>query len=302
MRLSQIRHFISVVENGSIGRAAQKLGNSQPGITKSIKMLEAELQVPLLRRTTRGAVPTAYGKALYSRAHVAQSELQRAEQEIRVLSGERGGSVAMGFGPVAAAVIIPAAVGEFRRHFPQVRLRLLEGLAHIILPLVLDETLDFAIAPGISKHDSRLRFRPVFHFERVVVGRRDHPLARSRSIKRLMDAAWLSMEPQGMLEQAFAVLGISSPHAVVQADSGTAALWLLHSTDMLAVIPRPMLKATSAILQEIVLEERFSPFTAGIYTRSDSLPGRAAAALAKMVVAAGKQVAEQSRKERLSTT
>jgi DNA-binding transcriptional LysR family regulator len=301
VRLSQIRHFISVVENGSIGRAAKELGHSQPGITKSIKMLEAELQVPLLRRTTRGAVPTAYGKALYSRAHVAQSELRRAEQEIRALSGEKGGSVAMGFGPVAAALIIPAAVGVFRRQFPQVSLRLLEGLAHINLPLVLDETLDFAIAPGLPayRRDSRLRFRSVFHFERVVVGRRDHPLAKSQSIRRLMDATWLTIEPQGMLEQAFATMGISSPQPVVQADSGTAALWLLHGSDMLAVIPRPLLGTTNAVLQEIMLEERFPPFTAGIYTRSDSPPGRAAAALAKIVLAEGKDVARRSRKGRL---
>ena len=97
---------MAVVDAGSIGAAARKLNISQPALTKSVKTLEAQLELPLLVRTARGVVPTRYGKVLYARARSAHTELQRAEEELRELAGERSGSVAFGFGPVAAGLIV----------------------------------------------------------------------------------------------------------------------------------------------------------------------------------------------------
>jgi len=293
VRLTQIRDFVAVVETGSIGAAARSFGVSQPGITKSIRALETELQVQLLQRTTRGVVPTPYGKAFYARARVAQSELQHAEQEIQHLAGDRTGSVAFGFGPVAAALIVPEAVSIFREKFPSARVRLVEGFVHTMVPLVRDETLDFAIAPGIAefRRDPGLKFRPLFHYERVVAGRRNHPLARAGSLARLIEAQWLSFEPRGMLEQMFLKLGLSCPRPIVQSDSGSASLMLLARTDMLGVLPRPMLSATNADLHEFRIAEVFPPFTVGIFTRADTPLTRASSAMARIVSEVGRRVA-----------
>jgi LysR family transcriptional regulator of abg operon len=78
MRLSQIRDFVAAVEAGSINGAARALAVSQPGITKSIRALEKDLQAQLVQRSTRGVTPTEYGRAFYLRARIAQSELRQA--------------------------------------------------------------------------------------------------------------------------------------------------------------------------------------------------------------------------------
>src|SRR5689334_14491473 len=142
MRLNQIRDFVAVVEGGSISAAARALGASQPGLTKSVGSLEAELGVSLLRRTPRGALPTSYGKAFYVRARAAYSELQKAEHEMAQIAGSRAGRVSIGFGPFVAAQMVPQAVRRFRLSYPEVELRLMEGFAHAMIPLVRDETLD----------------------------------------------------------------------------------------------------------------------------------------------------------------
>ena len=66
MRLTQIRDFVAVVDAGSISSAARLLNVSQPGLTKSIGRLEAELAVSLLQRTPRGVSLTRYGRAFFS--------------------------------------------------------------------------------------------------------------------------------------------------------------------------------------------------------------------------------------------
>lgn len=60
----RLGHFLAVVEEGHFGRAAQRLGMSQPPLTVQIQALEHELGVKLLERTRKGASPTREGEAL----------------------------------------------------------------------------------------------------------------------------------------------------------------------------------------------------------------------------------------------
>lgn len=297
MKLGKLEDFIAVVEAGSIGAAARKLSVSQPALTKSIKTLEAELELALLVRTPRGVVPTRYGKVLYARARSAHRELQRAEEELHELAGERSGAVAFGFGPVAAGLIVPEAVSTFRQQFPNAAVRLMEGFVHNLVPLVREQTLDFAIGPGLEefRQEAGLRFRPLFHYARVVAARRDHPLRGARSLRELSDARWLSFEPQGMLETLFARLGLPAPKPVVQSDSANASLGLIAATDVLGILPQPML-STNPLVHSLALTQSLPPFTVGIFTRADSPLTRAASAMARTLTAVGRRVASSERK------
>ena len=300
MKLAKLEDFMAVVEGGSIGAAARKLGVSQPALTKSVKTLEAQLELPLLVRTARGVLPTRYGKALYARARAAHTELQRAEEELRELAGERTGSVAFGFGPVAAALIVPEAVSSFRKQFPNAAVRLMEGFVHNLVPLVREETLDFAIGPGLEefRQEAGLRFKPLFHYERVIAARRGHPHRDARSLHDLEGAHWLSFEPQGMLENMFARLGLPAPKPVVQSDSANASLGLIATTDILGVFPEPMV-ATSTLVKALVVSESLPTFTVGIFTRADARLTRAASVMAKVLIAIGRRVASSARADSL---
>jgi LysR family transcriptional regulator, regulator of abg operon len=295
MKLAKLHEFIAVIEAGSIGAAARKLEVSQPALTKSMKTLEARLELPLLVRTSRGVVPTRFGKVLYARAHAAHTELLRAEEELRELAGERAGSVAFGFGPVAAGLIVPQAVATFRTQFPDAAVRLMEGFVHHLVPLVREETLDFAIGPGLEefRREAGLRFKPLFHYERVICARRGHPQRDARSLNDLRGARWLSFEPQGMLEKMFAGLGLPAPKPVVQSDSANASLGLIAATDVLGILPRPML-STSTLVQKLAVAEPLPTFTVGIFTRADTPLTRAASVMAKALAAVGRRVASRS--------
>jgi len=301
MRLKQIQDFLAVVEAGSIHAAARKIGVSQPAMTKSLRGLEAELHVQLLRRTNHGVVPTPAGRAFFARANVAHSELRKAEEEMAQLGGEGVGSVAFGVGPTAGTLIVPEAIANFRQQFPRTRVRILEGFSPIILPLVLDETLDFAVGvrPG-GKLNAALAFRPLFRHDLVVVARKGHPMRNVRALAELANAHWLTVQPYsfpgGPLDQIFSSAGLPGPKQTIQCESYNIVVALLAKTDMLGILSNRLLAAPLArdSLQPIAVAERLPSYTAGMYTRVGSPLTSPAAAMAKAMTAAARRLARPS--------
>ena len=300
MRLRQIQDFLAVIEEGSIHAAARKIGLSQPAVTKSIRGLEAELQALLVRRTNQGVVPTPAGRALYARASVAHSELRKAEEEIAQLAGRGAGSVALGAGITAGTLIVPEAIAIFRQQFPLTLIRILEGFAPALLPLVRDETLDFAIAPRpAGKPDPAFAFRPLFRHDLVVVARKRHPMRDARSLAQFANAQWITIQhfnSQGRpLGQIFSSAGLPTPKQPIQCESFNIFVALLAKTDMVGIISNRVLATPFArdLLLSIPVAEALPSYTAGLFTRAGSALTPPAAALAKVMTAVARQLAAE---------
>jgi DNA-binding transcriptional LysR family regulator len=281
--------------------AARSLGVSPPAVTKSLRQLEDELRVRLVDRTQHGVVATPAGRAFVGRARVVQSELRKAGEELAQLGGENVGSVAFGVGPVEMTLIVPDAVKAFRQQFPSARVRIVEGRRPTLLPLVRDETLDFAVVLRLEAQlDSWVKFRPLFRSDFVVVARKGHPLRNARSLARLADAEWVTLAPRsasgGVLEQAFAAAGVPAPPpSPVQCESFNGMVGLVAKTDMLAILSRWMLTHPLArdLLQEIPLVERMPSITHGIHSRADAPLTPVAAAMAKAMTAVARGLARR---------
>ncbi|MEY2687822.1 MAG: hypothetical protein RL375_2020 [Pseudomonadota bacterium] len=108
MRLGQIRDFLAVVESGSISATARRLGVSQPGLTRSLGSLEAEVGVALLKRTRTGVALTRESQACHVRARAGYSELMNAQEEVT------RGSLPAG--------LVGSAADRYRSHDPARRL------------------------------------------------------------------------------------------------------------------------------------------------------------------------------------
>src|SRR4030088_2259920 len=74
LKLHDLRALISVVQAGSMGKAAERLGTSQPAISRTIADLEHTLGVRLLDRSPRGIEATPYGRAIIKRVSTAFHE------------------------------------------------------------------------------------------------------------------------------------------------------------------------------------------------------------------------------------
>ena len=295
MKLAQIRDFLAVVEAGSVSATARKLGVSQPGLTKSLGALEAELGAALLLRTPTGVVLTRQGQAFHVRARAGYAELAKAQEELALGAKEQ---VALGFGPFFAAQIVPQAVLRFREKHPGVQLRLVEGLRHATGPMVRDGTLDMSLAPRAphAPADPAIRFKPVAHLDQIVVARRGHPLAKARSAAALSAQEWLSNLRHDAMARTLQALGAPRPRQITECESLSTLLALLAGSDMLAVVQHPFLDLPQVApqLQEIRIAERIPGLTVGLHTRADAPLTRPAAALARLLAEIGRTLLQRA--------
>lgn len=270
---------------------------SHPALTKSLRQLEDDLRVQLIRRSTRGVVPTPSGRAFLARARAIQAEVRKAEEELRGLAGEAGGTVSLSVSPAAAALLAPEAIAEFLQNHPQTRLRIVEGTPSALAALVRDETLDFALGNRLAARlEAGLRFRVLLRTPLVVAGRRGHPLRQANSLRELADARWLGLYPPGAggaVERAFAAAGLPFPQRYITCESHVFAFELMARTDALMPLPAHLFAAPSTrrALAVIPLEESFPSMVLGMYTRVETRLTPLATALARTVTEVARRLA-----------
>jgi DNA-binding transcriptional LysR family regulator len=196
MDFAQLKRFIAVVEGGSLGKAADNLSLSQPGLSKSIHQLEAHFGEPLLYRGTKGVTTTELGKAVYRRAKRVLAEWHQLENERAAISGGFTGHITVGVarGTGFLGRVIPAANAKLSQSRYSVRLSVVSGVAEELVPALQLGELDFAIAPLdaiVGKPD--LVGETLFHDRCGLFVDANHPLARvgALSIEQLTKYSWL---------------------------------------------------------------------------------------------------------------
>jgi DNA-binding transcriptional LysR family regulator len=120
LKLHDLHVLLTVVEVGSMGRAAERLAVSQPSVSKAIADMEHTIGVRLLDRTPRGVECTAYGRALLRRSMGAFDELRQGIKDIESLTDPTVGEVRVGAPEAIACGLLSAVINEFSRLYPRV--------------------------------------------------------------------------------------------------------------------------------------------------------------------------------------
>jgi len=177
MDASDLRIFEAVARLGGMNRAAAELNTVQSNVTARIRALEAELQVSLFRRTSRGAVLTAAGQRLLPYAgRVAQllDEARRATRD----DGTPRGPLVVGSLETTAALRLTPCLASFLAAFPGVDLTLRTGTSSELIEAVLGRRLEGAFVAGPVDHPE-LAAETIFREELVILSAPgDLPIAR----------------------------------------------------------------------------------------------------------------------------
>src|SRR5258705_7103438 len=152
LKLRDLHAFFTAVQRGSMSKAAQQLGVSQPAVSEAIADLEHALGVRLLDRRPQGVEPTMYGGALLRRSAAVFDELKQGIRDIEFLADPTAGELKIGC-PEAIAAILPPILESFSRQYPDVILDVQDEEFDRSATKLRDRSLDFVV--------QRLRGRPL---------------------------------------------------------------------------------------------------------------------------------------------
>ena len=120
--LLDVLAFVRVVETGSFGRAAERMGLSKPVLSRRVARLEERLGARLLTRTARGAQPTQVGQAYYERASAILADLDAAQEVVAQAVTQIAGPIRLS-APLSFGIAhLAPALAEFAALHPQIEL------------------------------------------------------------------------------------------------------------------------------------------------------------------------------------
>ena len=186
MNLRQLQYFLATAEQGSFTAAARSLYVAQPSLSEQVRQLEAELGVELFARVGRGIALTEAGRALRPEAERVLAGVEQARDVVRDVRELRGGTLSFGMFGTASDYLIADLVGDFRRRYPDVRLRLVGQNSSLVADAVRTGRLEAALVV-LPVDDDGLELRPVHREELVVVGRSPERLGEAMTIERLAE-------------------------------------------------------------------------------------------------------------------
>jgi DNA-binding transcriptional LysR family regulator len=225
MELRDIEYFAEVARHGHLGRAAEALGLSQPAISKSLRRLEQELEVKLVKRTPKGVELTAEGSTLLLRVRALRLSLQDVTREIADVRDGSVGHLRIGVGENVAEYFLPAALNVLLRDAPRVTLKIGVSDNDLMLPALRNGELDLIVNYLPRVLPEGLVQEELYQDSMVVCASVRHRLARRKRVSMadlarerwaVTDAALLGHQ---RLRQAFQDYGLPAPVLAIESRS-----------------------------------------------------------------------------------
>lgn len=272
MKPHQLQAFLAVAEHGSIRAAARQLFVSQPAVTRTVRELEASLDVPLVMRGSRGVELTEYGKAFHIRARLLVEEARRAREELQQLKRGMTGLVRIGVSSLPAMVLLPEAFALFRKQMPQAELQCYDGQLPVGTPLLRSGELDFLITQAIPEVvDKDLSAEVLFTTPLTVAARSTHPRLRARSLAALLPEEWIGWD-RVMIGTLYAQHGLPTPERILISRSFEVTQSLIEKTDLIGLFSLPLVerKLVKHGIRPIRVREELPPLSVCIVMRRDA--------------------------------
>jgi DNA-binding transcriptional LysR family regulator len=234
--------LVTIVEQGSLTKAAAALHMSQPALSHQIAAIERELGTPVVERLPRGIRPTAAGLAAVAEARIAVAAADRAVMAGRRAAAGSGGRIRIACAETMTAWVLVPVLRSWRRRVPDVELDLKEYTsADRMLDVLLRGEADIVVGPPPTLTDEHIEV--LGSEEIVVVAGPEHRFSKMDAVP----LAELSSEPlvhynpdNGnalWLDQFAAQRGVVLPQPTLRTGSPRTAAQLAAAGMGVAVVP-----------------------------------------------------------------
>lgn len=258
MELRDLEYFRIVAQLGHIGRAADKLGLTQPALSKSVARLEAAVGARLFERTSRGVILTQVGTALIARATHIHTAVDGALREARDLSSGVSGQLRIGTGPTAGEHLLPSVCAELMRGSPGLFIQIVVGLSDVLLAALERGELDLVFGSFPEPRIPGMAYESLGEDVLTVFTRKRHALARARKIdlSQLASVRWAlpnaSVTSRRTLQHVLETHRLPAPDVALESNSTQVLLAAVARSDMVGYLPTGAVRASGA-MRELAL-------------------------------------------------
>ena len=227
MNLQQFRYVSEVARrNLNVSEAAQALHTSQPGVSKQIRALEEELGAAIfVRQGRRFTAITDAGREVVAALDRILAEVANLKAVGEEFAHHARGNLAVAVTHTQARYALPSVVTAFKKRFPDVKLKLLQGNPHQLARMVLGGEADLAIATEALDEYPELVTLPCYSWHHCVVVPAGHALAKVRplTLEAIASFPLVTYDPtfagRTALDRAFAARGLEPEVALSALDS-----------------------------------------------------------------------------------
>lgn len=244
LKLRDVDVLLTVIQTGSMGKAAAILNMSQPAVSQAIASLEQTLGARLLDRSRQGVEPTSSGLALIKRGVAMFDELRQGVQDIAFLTDPTAGEVRVGGSDAVVSAIFSPVVHQLSGQYPRMSFRVIVGDLRTLYRELEARRIDVGVSRLYGPPSEEYSAEILFEDPLVVVTGPGHPLARRRKIEiaELLEEPW-TLQPAdndfgSFAMDAFRVLGLAPPRITVATTSHNFRGELLATGRYLTMAPR----------------------------------------------------------------
>jgi DNA-binding transcriptional LysR family regulator len=206
-RWTQIEFFIQVAEQGSLSKAAERLGMSSAAASRCLNALEERLSARLIERTTRRLWLTDAGREYHRRCIAIMAEMTEADAAVNEASVNPAGTLRVTASVSFASIYIAPTLPEFHRRYPNLNVQIVAANRY---PDFIEAGIDVAIRTREHEADSSITVRKLAETRRILAA------APSYLAKRGMPAT-----PDALSEHDMLIYNLSNDPHVLHLRRGT---------------------------------------------------------------------------------
>jgi DNA-binding transcriptional LysR family regulator len=301
MKLQDLHVLMTVMQAGSMGKAAKRLNMSQPAISRSIAELEHALGVRLFDRHKKGIEATEYGRALLDCGVAVFDDLRQGVKNIEFLADPTTGQVRIGNTLTSAADFLAGVIDRLSPRYPRVVYHVIPGAAGTLNRELSERTLDLVITRGGGPfEDEQFSFEILYRDSFVVLAGMQNPWARRRRIElaELVNEPWALPPPDnvaGMAAmEAFRASGLDCPRATLVTVSPDVRISLVATGRFLTISASALKSLTRRELKVLPVELPMADQPVGVVT----LKNRTLSPVTKLFIQQAREVAKSLTKRK----
>jgi LysR family nitrogen assimilation transcriptional regulator len=268
-----LRYFVTIVDSGSITRAATAAGIAQSALSQQLAILENELRVKLLERSASGISPTTAGRTLYAYAQTILRQYDELRAAVHHSVQPLSGTVILGISPTMVRRFGLPLIERVCNQHPEMHLQIVEEGSAVLNASLAGGRIELSISP--TRPEGAIAGEELLTERLALVHAASWDVASDASLAVLADLPWVvTRRPHSIRILVDAVFAASNlaPRVVIEIDSLPNVIETINRGFGCTVLPEGLIRSesdsctvvskpfgTSPVMRPMYLSYRRSP-------------------------------------------